>query len=48
MMDGALIPNCWTQYDLARKKLDLADYRPKKSYHLNRGFAGMDPETNMM
>jgi hypothetical protein len=30
MMDGALIPNCWTQYDLARKKLDAANYRGKK------------------
>jgi len=30
MMDGALIPNCWTQYDLARAKLDDANYRSKK------------------
>ena len=30
MMDGALIPNCWTQYDLARGKLDSANYRSKK------------------
>ena len=30
MMDGALIPNCWTQYDLARKKLDASKYRSKK------------------
>ena len=30
MMDGALIPNCWTQYDLARKKLDRAHYQSKK------------------
>jgi hypothetical protein len=30
MMDGAIIPNCWTQYDLARKKLDRADYPSKK------------------
>jgi hypothetical protein len=30
MMDGALIPNCWTQYDLARGKLDAANYRSKK------------------
>jgi hypothetical protein len=30
MMDGALIPNCWTQYELARGKLDDANYRSKK------------------
>jgi len=30
MMDGNLIPNCWTQYDLARKKLDDANYQSKK------------------
>ena len=30
MMDGALIPNCWTQYDLARKKLDAANFTGKK------------------
>ena len=30
MMDGQLIPNCWKQYDLAREKLDLANYRSKK------------------
>ena len=30
MMDGALIPNCWTQYDLARGKLDQAEYQSKK------------------
>ena len=29
-MDGAIIPNCWTQYDLAREKLDRADYSSKK------------------
>ena len=48
MMDGALIPNCWTQYDLAREKWMQPTTAPKKSYHLNRGFAGMDPETTMM
>ncbi|MDG1139680.1 MAG: hypothetical protein P8N49_09210 [Opitutales bacterium] len=30
MMDGKLIPNCWTQYDLARDKLDAANYQSKK------------------
>ena len=30
MMDGELIPNCWTQYDMARSKLDEADYQSKK------------------
>ena len=30
MMDGLLIPNVWTQYDLARGKLDAANYRSKK------------------
>jgi hypothetical protein len=30
MMDGRLIPNVWTQYDLARGKLDVANYRSKK------------------
>jgi hypothetical protein len=30
MMDGKLIPNCWTQYDLARSKLDKANYSSKK------------------
>ena len=30
MMDGQLIPNCWKQYDLAREKLDAANYRSKK------------------
>lgn len=30
MMDGELIPNCWTQYDLARTKLDKANYFSKK------------------
>ena len=30
MMDGQLIPNCWTQYDLARGKLDEANYPSKK------------------
>ncbi|MBT5717089.1 MAG: hypothetical protein HOI70_09260 [Opitutae bacterium] len=30
MMDGKLIPNCWTQYDLARAKLDKANYFSKK------------------
>ena len=29
-MDGRLIPNVWTQYDLARGKLDQAGYRSKK------------------
>ncbi len=30
MMDGRLIPNVWGQYDLARGKLDAANYRSKK------------------
>ena len=30
MMDGRLIPNVWSQYDLARGKLDAANYRSKK------------------
>lgn len=30
MMDGNVIPNCWTQYDLARSKLDAANYQSKK------------------
>ena len=30
MMDGELIPNCWTQYDLARERLDKANYFSKK------------------
>ena len=30
MMDGLIIPNVWTQYDLARGKLDAANYRSKK------------------
>jgi len=30
MMDGKIIPNCWTQYDLARAKLDKANYFSKK------------------
>jgi hypothetical protein len=30
MMDGRLIPNVWSQYDLARGKLDVANYRSKK------------------
>ena len=30
MMDGKIIPNCWTQYDLARSKLDKANYFSKK------------------
>ena len=29
-MDGLIIPNVWTQYDLARGKLDAANYRSKK------------------
>ena len=29
-MDGKIIPNCWTQYDLARSKLDEANYFSKK------------------
>ena len=29
MMDGKIIPNCWTQYDLARSKLDKANYLSK-------------------
>ena len=29
-MDGRIIPNAWTQYDLARGKLDRAGYRAKK------------------
>ena len=29
-MDGKIIPNCWTQYDLARSKLDKANYFSKK------------------
>ncbi len=30
MMDGEIIPNCWTQYDLARTQLDEANYFSKK------------------
>jgi len=30
MMDGRLIPNVWSQYDLARGKLDAANFRSKK------------------
>ena len=30
MMDGRLIPNVWSQYDLVRGKLDVANYRSKK------------------
>ena len=29
-MDGKIIPNVWTQYDLARRKLDMAGYHSKK------------------
>ena len=29
-MDSKIIPNCWTQYDLARTKLDKANYFSKK------------------
>ena len=29
-MDSKIIPNCWTQYDLARSKLDKANYFSKK------------------
>ena len=29
-MDGRIIPNVWTQYDLARSKLDKAGYHSKK------------------
>jgi len=29
-MDSKIIPNCWTQYDLARTKLDQANYFSKK------------------
>ena len=29
-MDSKIIPNCWTQYDLARSKLDKANYLSKK------------------
>ena len=30
MMDGGIIPNAWTQYNLARSKLDKANYLSKK------------------
>ena len=48
MMDGALIPNCWTQYDLARGSWIKLNTNPRKSYLRNPGFAGMDPETTTM
>ena len=33
-MDSKIIPNCWTQYDLVRSKLDKANYFSKKKYFL--------------
>ena len=49
MMDGELIPNCWTQYDMARSKLDEADYQSKKKFFLlSHGLCGMIPTTIMM
>ena len=48
MMDGEIIPNVWSQYDLVRRKLDQEAFHPKKSSPQSLGLSGMDQTTIMM
>ena len=48
MMDGEIIPNVWSQYDLVRRKLDQGGFSSKKSSPQSLGLSGMDQTTIMM